>query len=61
MLCIALRDVLYQGAVIWEEVRRDMDCLGMPNLAVLQAVFLGAKCGQEPKFSPDAEVRYDYV
>ena len=33
-----------------------MDCFGVPNFAVLQAVLLRAQCGQEAQLRPDTEV-----
>ena len=56
VLRVALSDVLYEWAVIREEVGCDMDGLGVPNLAVLQAELLGVERREESKFSTDAEV-----
>lgn len=61
VLSVALRDVLDQGAVVRQKVRRDVDSLRVPNLAVLQAVLLGVESGQEAQLRPDAEVRDDDV
>ena len=33
----------------------------MPNLTILQTIFVGAQCGQETQLGTDAEVRYDDI
>jgi len=53
--------MLDQWTVIRKEVRGDMNRLCMPDLTVLQAVFLGVDRCQEAKLRADAEVRYDDV
>ena len=61
VLGVALRDVLYQGAVVRHEVARNVDGFSVPNLTVLQIVLLRVQCRQEPQLSPDAEVGDDDV
>lgn len=61
VLGIALCDVLDQGAVVRQEVRRDVDGFRVPDLAVLEAVLLWVQSGQEPQLCADAEVRDDHV
>ena len=47
MLSVALRDMLYQRAIVWQKVRRNVDSLSVPNLAVFQTINLWIKGGQE--------------
>ena len=47
MLSVALRDMLYQRAIVRQKVRRNMDSLSVPNLAVFQTVYLWIESGQE--------------
>lgn len=61
VLGVALRDVLRQGTVVGQEVGRDVDGLGVPHLAVLQAVLARIENSQKPQFGPDAEVRHNHV
>ena len=56
VLGIALCDVLDQGTVVGQEVRRDVDGLRVPDLAVLEAVLLRVQSGQEPQLRADAKV-----
>ena len=61
VFCVTLSNMLDKWAVVRQEVRRDMNRLGVPDLAVLQAVLLRAERRQEPQFSPDAEVRHNHI
>ncbi len=61
VLGITLRDVLYQGAVVRQKVRRNVNSLCVPNLTVLQAIHVGVERRQEPKLCADAEVGDNYV
>ena len=45
VLRVALSYVLYQGAVVRQKVRSDMDSLCVPNLAILETVSLWADSG----------------
>ena len=56
VLGVALSDVLNQWAVVGQEVGRDVDSLGVPDLAVLQAVLLRVQSGKEPQLRTNAEV-----
>ena len=56
VLGVALSDVLDQRAVVGQEVGRDVDSLGVPDLAVLQAVLLWVQSGKKPQLRPNAEV-----
>ena len=58
---VALRDMLDKRTVIWQKVRRDVDCICVPNFAVLKAVLLGIEHCEEAQLRPYAEVRYDNV
>ena len=61
VLGIALRDVLYQWAVVRQKVARYVDRLRVPNLAVFQTVLLRAQSRQEPQLRPDTKVGDDHV
>ena len=61
VLGVALSDVLDQWTVIWQEVRCDVDSLGMPYLAVLEAELLRVQSGQEAQLCADAEIAHDDV
>ena len=56
VLGVALSDVLDQWAVVGQEVGRDVDSLGVPDLAVLQAVLLWVQSGKKPQLRPNAKV-----
>ena len=56
VLGIALSDVLDQRAVVGQEVGRDVDSLGVPDLAVLQAILLWVQSGKEPQLRANAKV-----
>ena len=56
VLGVALSDVLDQWAVVGQEVGRDVDSLGVPDLAVLQAVLLWVQSSKEPQFRSNAKV-----
>ena len=53
--------MLDKWAVVRQEVRRDMNRLGVPDLAVLQAVLLRAECCQEAELRSNAKVGDDDV
>ena len=56
VLGVALSDVLDQWTVVGQEVGRDVDSLGVPDLAVLQAVLLWVQSSKEPQFRSNAKV-----
>lgn len=56
VLGVALRDVLNQGAIVREEVRRNVDSLCVPDLAVFQAKLLWAQSRQESQLRSNTEV-----
>ena len=56
VLGVALSDVLDQWAVVGQEVGRDVDSLGVPDLAVLQAVLLWVQSGEKPQLRTNAKV-----
>jgi len=61
VLGVALSDMLDQRAVVGEEIRRDVNGLRVPDLAVFQAEFLGTQSGQEAEFGANAEVGHDNI
>ena len=56
MFCVALSDVLNQRTIVWEEIRGDVDCLCMPDLAVFETVFLWAEGREESELRSDTKV-----
>jgi len=61
MLRVALGYMLYQRAVIRQEVTRYMNGFRMPDFAIFYTVFLRTKNSQEPQLSPDAEISHYYI
>ena len=56
VLRVALCDVLDQWTVVRQEIRSDMDRLGMPDFRVFQAVLCRIQHCQESELGTDAEV-----
>lgn len=61
VLCVTLRDVLDERAIIRQKVTGNVDSLGVPDFAIFQAVLRRVQYRQEPQLCSDAEVRNDHV
>jgi hypothetical protein len=56
VLGVALHDVLYQRAVIWQKVGGDVDSLSVPDFAVLETVLSRVQYRQKTELCANTEI-----
>jgi len=61
MLGVALHDVLYQRAVIWQKVRGNMNSLCVPDFAILEIILSWVQYRQKTQLCTDTEIRDNHV